>query len=308
MMTSRRGMDRRDGKNRSSRRGGGGVPLFVWVAVAVIAVIVSGLFVLRALRGSPVIDADIGELEEPTWTLAPDVPLPELSDATAAWNLDSVGLGGNVDAVAGGVAVADMDRDGDLDLIVANGRALIIPWQGEAFGAPIDLASTSAVAVSAADVDEDGWVDALVSQRGTDDLVVWGGEWIVNGSAPDVTSLPSGRRSSALLAAELSGDSHVDVLRLGLGTGDGQPDVLWVTDPEQPRAFEPSVLPSPDGLSLAGEIADFDGDGLIDIWITRDVGYEASADSLLSRKGTLRVRGTTSPARWGPHWRSTAWA
>jgi len=77
----------------------------------------------------------------------------------------------------------------------------------------------------------------------------------------------------------------VDVLRLGLGTGDGQPDVLWVTDPEQPRTLEPSVLPSPDGLSLAGEIADFDGDGLIDIWITRDVGWKASADSLLSRKG-----------------------
>ena len=115
--------------------------------------------------------------------------------------------------------------------------------------------------------------------------MVWSGEWIVTGSAPDVKFLPSGRRSSALLAAELSGASHVDVLRLGLGTGDGQPDVLWVTDPEQPRTFEPSVLPSSDGLSLAGEIAEFDGDDLVDIWITRDVGYEASADSLLSRNG-----------------------
>ena len=104
------------------------MPLFAWVAVAVIAVVVSGLFVLRTLRGSPVIDADIGELAEPTRTLAPGVPLPELSDATVTWNLDSVGLGGDGEAVAGRVAVADLDRDRDLDLIVAHGRALIIPW------------------------------------------------------------------------------------------------------------------------------------------------------------------------------------
>jgi hypothetical protein len=236
-----------------------------------------GLVLSRPYWPSSISSADPGELTEPDLTLPPDVPVTRFVDATDAWRLARVDVGADVDAPAGGVAVADMDNDGDLDLVVANGRVAIIPWENDSYGEPTDLGIDGAVGVTATDVDGDGWIDALVARRAHEDVVVWGGE-------SGRTSLPGGSRSSGLIAADLGGDARLDILRLGFGEdGQGEPDVIWIAEAD--RSFVRTELPASDRPSLAAELVDIDEDGLLDIWITRDVGWAIGADSLFSRRG-----------------------
>lgn len=244
-----------------------------------LAVLLIGAVVTRSFWPSAVSRADPGELTEPDLTLPADVPPIRFVDVTAAWQLSDIDLGGDVDTPAGGVAVADMDNDGDLDLIVANGRTMVLRWENGSYDAAEDLGVGEAVAVTATDVDRDGWVDVLVARRAPEDVIVWGG-------GNERTSLPGGTRSSGLIAADLGGDASIDVLRLGFGAGGGgEPDMIWIAEPGSGRTFVPTELPSSDRPSLAAELVDVDRDGLLDIWITRDVGWATGADSLFSRRG-----------------------
>lgn len=47
----------------------------------------------------------------------------------------------------------------------------------------------------------------------------------------------------------------------------------------------PTELPIAERFSLAGELIDADADDLLDIWITRDVGWARGGDTVLSRQG-----------------------
>ncbi len=108
-------------------------------------------------------DGDPGRLIDADWSASSEVPDPDLSNATAAWALDDrarppVGL----DEMAGGLASVDLDLDGDLDLVVAQGGVDVHLWRTDGFAAPRSLGISRATAVTAADVDRDGWPDLLV--------------------------------------------------------------------------------------------------------------------------------------------------
>ena len=261
-------------------------PIAVLVGVALIAAALLAVGLLGWFnRGDDDINADPGRLTETQPELPPNLVLPRLVDAGREWGLDAVALEAASDPMAGGVASADFDEDGDLDLVIANGTVAIVFWEAGSYGQPVDLDVDDAIGVTTADVDGDVWIDILISRAGDEDTIVWGGPWFITGEAPAVTELPTPGASSALLAAELSGDEAVDIVRLGRGTDDPVPDLLWLGDENDRRSFEQTELPQPDRFSLAGEILDVDLDGLLDIWITRDVGWDRGGDSVLSRKG-----------------------
>ena len=85
--------------------------------------------------------------------------------------------------------------------------------------------------------------------------------------------------STGLLAGELTGDGLVDIVRLG--TSDCDCEALWVGAPE--RSLELAEFGEAAARTLAGELVDAGGDGALDIWLTRDLGWRYERGAIYSR-------------------------
>jgi hypothetical protein len=254
------------------------------VVIAGLAVVVYIFFAADRPRSG---SAEIGLLSEVQNPLPASVKPPELTDVTDRWGLDTgQPVGFTSDIAAAGTALHDLDQDGDLDLVVAHDDVDVYVWDQGRFLPPITLATSGARAITIAGVDDDNWPDLLVARTGDVDTIVWGGEWVVGGSTPaKSTDLAAAGSSAGLLAADLSGDGTIDIVRLSRGNESGEVDTLWTGDPDQARTFSSTPLSNEARLSLAGEILDVDGDGLLDVWVTRDLGWASGGDSVYSRRG-----------------------
>jgi len=225
----------------------------------------------------------IGRLSEPTADLPGTVPPAHFADATVELGVTSPVGGSFSNPMGGGVAATDLDSDGRVDLAVAHGDLAVMRGMPAGFAAARVVSFGDAVSVTAADVDLDGQPDLLVARTGNHDTIVWGGPWVVDGTPPLTTDIVGGRPSSQLLAGDVSGDSAVDIVRIGSSRGPS--DAIWTASLDNPREFDRAPLPGGDRISLTGELADVDGDGLLDIWITRDVGWDIGPDAVFSRRG-----------------------
>lgn len=253
----------------------------VWLFLGTIGIGVGGAIWWGSGDDTP----DVGLLESTVYARPDGIPPVQLSVVTTGWGIGEIDLGG-ADAMSGGIAPADLDNDGDLDLVVANGAVAVLLWNGDSYEARLDLGIDGAVSAAVGDLDSDGWTDILVARTGDSDVIVWGGEWLAgSGTPPDPLRLEGGAPSASLLPVDLDGDGRLEIVRLGRGGRSGTPDVIWTRSVADPRRFESVELPGSDRLSLAAAIADVDGDGLLDIWVTRDVGWDIGGDSVYSRQG-----------------------
>ncbi len=124
---------------------------------------------------------------------------------------------------ASSVSAADIDSDGDLDILEASANSSIIAWYENVIGEehPPGLAfvrhvvSTQvfqAVFVSAADVDADGDMDVLSTSLG-DDIVAWY-ENDIDSDGPSFTKHvvdSGGENPRTVLARDLTGDGQPDL-------------------------------------------------------------------------------------------------
>jgi len=167
------------------------------------------------------------------------------------------------------VSSADMDGDGDIDVLGAAENANDISWWENADGSgtswtehAVDDAFTGAVCVEAADVDGDGDMDILGAADDINDIVWWentngdGTIWsehAIDGEFDGATGVH---------AADMDGDGDVDVL--GGATIDN--DIAWWenTDGGGTSWTEHTVDSDFDGAKIV-YAADMDGDGDLDV-------------------------------------------
>lgn len=196
--------------------------------------------------------------------------LPVFTDVTDAWGLDGWENTAEHEA-SGGLAIADLDRDGWPELVTAGGSALL--YRGGPDGFQLDsVLADHAISVDLADVDGDSIIDVLLGRERGSDLVLWGGPTGFGGGAR--TELASSGPTFGLVAGDYDEDGRVDVLQLTSGN-----DIIW-RQATSPRTFRPSVLPDSGGASMGVGVGDIDGLGELDLWISR---AEGDPDSLYVR-------------------------
>lgn len=235
--------------------------LLLIVGAAAVAAVLIGILLTRD-EPAPTLPA-VETLYE--WT----TDLPAFTDVTTAWGFDDWGNTAAADE-SGGVAIADLDGDGWPDLVTAGGAALLYRGSPDGFVLDQNLAD-DAVAVDLADIDGDTHVDILLGRERGPDLVLWGDRH------SERTEFVSDGVTTGLVAADYDEDGRVDLLQLSAA---GSPDTIWRQT--SPRSFEPIELPGSNRASMAVGVADLDGLGGLDLWITR---ADEDGDSLYVRTG-----------------------
>ncbi len=209
-----------------------------------------------------------------------DVVAASLNLDTVSWfeNTDGLGTFGpeqvitNLADGAFSVAAADVDGDGDLDVVVAAYFSDTVSWFENAdglgtFGAEqvITNLADGARTVTAADVDGDGDLDVVVGSdrddtvawfENTDGLGTFGAEQVVSNLLDSPTSVQ---------AADMDGDGDLDVV-VGSYADD---TVAWFENTNGLGTFgPPQIITSVANGVTSVAVADVDGDSDMDVIVT----------------------------------------
>ena len=208
----------------------------------------------------------------------------------------------------GGLAVEDVDGDGDEDLLVARPGTMNTPGtltlyrnQGRGTFAADPAVGLEPVqgwltGLATADFDQDGQLDVVVGRLGTD-LLLRG----TPDGFSEPTELPGSGWTTSMAAADLDGDGDCDLVRVryldfdpsapppaatykgievlggphGL-TAEGD-DILW----NEPGGFRSEALSGSPSYGLNVQVLDLNGDGQLDIL----VGNDSQANHAYLRQG-----------------------
>ena len=198
------------------------------------------------------------------------------------------------------VAIADLDRDGHLDLVTANrfnSTLSVLLGRGDGtFRAAVTFRTGAAPqTVVAADVDRDGRLDLVTSDANQNAVSVLLGRG-------DATFLPrvdyeTPTSPQWLSLADVNGDGALDlVVGSTFTTTIGVAGTVSVLLGRGDGTFSSRVDYAAGQLPLAGEVADVDGDGQLDILTGNANGLSISVLSGLG-DGTFRAR--RDYAAWG---------
>ncbi|GAA4045437.1 FG-GAP repeat domain-containing protein [Parerythrobacter jejuensis] len=197
------------------------------------------------------------------------------------------------------VSLADMDGDGDLDVVLANGRhwaqrdfVFLNSGSGKLLEArPLGVARSASYTVQAGDIDGDGDVDAVVVR---DMLPV---QWFLNDGHGNMVlqgelAESAGPARSAVLA-DLDGDRALDLVVVTRRT----PDRFYRGDGR--GGFQSGTDFPDEGFGSTGVVdGDVDGDGDVDLVIARRDG---AASVVMVNDGTGAFRVHPLPESEGDH-------
>ncbi|MEP7309499.1 MAG: VCBS repeat-containing protein [Acidobacteriota bacterium] len=201
----------------------------------------------------------------------------------------------------GAMATADVNGDGQLDLVVANrnrngmsdpGSISILLGRGDGtFQAlPEATAGVEPFSLAAGDLNHDGHADLAILNvpvtngiKRDPNMVIWLGRG--DGTFVEAASPPSVAGVSDVMMADFDADGHPDLaganggnfVEILLGNGDG--------------TFRLELLAGVGSDPRASVVGDFNGDGLPDVAVANYTGYAGSVSILLSdslRRGPRR--------------------
>lgn len=212
------------------------------------------------------------------------------------------GVGFYEQVLGGGVAIADFDADGDLDLYVgvAGAANQLLLNDGTANFSRAELGADAAgiedltTGVSAADYDNDGDQDIYVSNRGPDRLLENQGD----GTFVDVSGEVGADRSASTSASaswgDLNGDGWLDLAvakmpddvpldrPMSVDLPPAKPSRLLVMRPDG-RYAEASRSWLNQGASYIASLVDLDGDSRVDVVYTQEFGRQTEPLLLRNR-------------------------
>jgi hypothetical protein len=171
--------------------------------------------------------------------------------------------------LAASVFAADVDGDGDVDVLSASYLDDKIAWYENSGASPpvwtlriVSLAANNAVSVFAADVDGDGDTD-LLSASYNDDKIAWyesDGAPLPSWTARTISTAADGAYS--VFAADVDGDGDVDVLSASVNDN----KIAWYeNDGGSPPTWTARTISTSASGARSVFAADVDGDGDIDV-------------------------------------------
>ncbi len=188
------------------------------------------------------------------------------------------------------VVAGDLDRDGDLDLIVAHAKGIAV-LDNQRQGRFADRTAASglgaagpAEALALADLDDDGLPDLIAA--GESGLGLWhnlgGGRFV----PWPVTGLPQGQRFSAVLAFDADNDGRLDLA----AAGPGGIAVLGRRGPVAAPSFQPLAVENGPKSATALVAADLEGDGDLDLVAAGEGGLHRLTNEGGNKNHWLDVR------------------
>ncbi|MCP4045604.1 MAG: DUF4347 domain-containing protein, partial [Gammaproteobacteria bacterium] len=188
---------------------------------------------------------------------APTFDSPDFSSNTISTDADG----------ARDVQVADVDGDGDMDVLSASSNDGEIAWYendgSENFTAhtitTISTASESAYSVHVADLDGDGDMDVFSASYADDEIAWYENDGSENFTTHVIDSGTTANGATSVNVADLDGDGDLDVLSSSLWSG----DIVWYENDGSENFTTHTISASDYPLDVT--IADVDNDGDMDL-------------------------------------------
>ena len=231
-----------------------------------------------------------------------------LGNGQGDWQEASSGLTPGMKSCGGGIAVADLNGDGFLDLAVADHCQGIFTYMGDGTGQwqigtralyPTYLGVKEEFVgvedLDVGDLNNDGFLDIVACASDTGGInVYWGDGTGENWIAQESSDLPTTSWANRVTLYDVNGDGSLDIVA-SLGQGPR----VWLNDGHGKWIPSSTGLPTPmmQGLFQGVALGDLNGDGRVDIavanWIDGPEVFFQEED------GSWRDAGTVFPDMYG---------